>query len=225
MKFEIKHRWSGEILFSIEAENWRFAVEAAIKAKANLSEADLSWANLSWANLSEANLSEANLSWANLSEADLSKANLSWANLSWADLSKANLSWADLSKADLSKADLSKANLSEADLSPIKSDFFAVLSSAPKEVEGLRAAIVEGRIDGSTYEGECACLVGTIANVAQKSYEDLPRLRPNSRRAIERFFMAIKKGDTPQNSQASKLALEWLDEWLNAMKEAFAVKS
>jgi hypothetical protein len=47
MKFEIKNRWSGEILFSVEAESWRFAVEAAIKAKANLSEADLSEADLS----------------------------------------------------------------------------------------------------------------------------------------------------------------------------------
>jgi uncharacterized protein YjbI with pentapeptide repeats len=52
MKFEIKNRWSGEILFSVEAESWRFAVEAAIKAKANLSEADLSEADLSEADLS-----------------------------------------------------------------------------------------------------------------------------------------------------------------------------
>ena len=31
MKFEIKNRWSGKLIFSVEAENWRFAVEAAIK--------------------------------------------------------------------------------------------------------------------------------------------------------------------------------------------------
>jgi hypothetical protein len=37
MKFEIKNRWSGEILFSVEVETWRFAIEAAIKAKADLS--------------------------------------------------------------------------------------------------------------------------------------------------------------------------------------------
>lgn len=48
MKFEIKNRWSGELIFSIETDTWKLAVEAAIKAKANLSKADLSEANLSF---------------------------------------------------------------------------------------------------------------------------------------------------------------------------------
>ncbi len=36
----------------------------------------------------------------------------------------------------------------------------------------------------------------------------------DSSRLIERFFLGIKKGDTPENSQFSKLALEWVDEFL-----------
>ena len=59
MKFEIKHRSSGSVLFSIETDSWKLAVEAAVRSGANLS-----WANLSGANLSRANLSWANLSWA-----------------------------------------------------------------------------------------------------------------------------------------------------------------
>ena len=51
MKFQIKNRFTGNILFSVETDSWKLAVEAGIKAKANLS-----WANLSKANLSEANL-------------------------------------------------------------------------------------------------------------------------------------------------------------------------
>ncbi len=37
----------------------------------------------------------------------------------------------------------------------------------------------------------------------------------------ERFFAAIKPGDTPETSQFSKLAVEWIDEWLNKMRAAF----
>src|SRR3990167_1493954 len=91
MKIEIKHRISGIVLFSIEAESWKIAVEAAVKSRANLSGANLSGADLSWANLSGTDLSGANLS----------GANLSWADLSWADLSRANLSGANLSGAKI----------------------------------------------------------------------------------------------------------------------------
>ena len=62
MMFEIKHRYSNEVLFSIEIGTLRLAVEAAIKSVANLSGANLSGANLSRANLSGADLSLANLS-------------------------------------------------------------------------------------------------------------------------------------------------------------------
>ena len=89
MKFEIKNRWSGEIIFSIETDSWRLAVELAVKSRANLSRADLSGADLSGANLSGANLSGANLSRANLSGANLSGANLSGANLYGETLDKA----------------------------------------------------------------------------------------------------------------------------------------
>ena len=111
MKFEIKHRYNGEILFSIETDSWRLAVEAAIKSKADLRYADLRYANLRYANLRYANLSSANLSSANLRYADLRYANLSSANLSYAALSYADLRYADLSYADLSSADLRYADL------------------------------------------------------------------------------------------------------------------
>ena len=112
--FEIVNRWTGKTIFCVETVSLRFAVESAIKGKANLSGVDLSEANLSEANLSEANLSEANLSEANLSGADLRGA-----DLRGVDLSGADLSWANLSEADLSGVDLSGANLRGADLSGV----------------------------------------------------------------------------------------------------------
>ena len=142
-----------------------------------------------------------------------SSADLSSADLSYADLSSANLSSANLRYADLSSADLSSADLRYADLSSIKADYFDVLLRGKKEIEGLRAALVEGRVNGSTYEGECACLVGTIANVCHKAYNGMDNLQPNSDRPIERFFLAIKTKDTPETNQVSKLAVEWLDEF------------
>jgi uncharacterized protein YjbI with pentapeptide repeats len=244
MKIEIKHRWSGSVLFSIETDSMKLAVEAAVKQKVSLREADLSEAdlraadlraaNLRAANLSEANLSEADLSEADLSEANLSEANLSEANLRAADLSEANLRAADLRAADLRaadlraadlrEADLRAADLSEADLSDVRDDLWAVLSGAPAEVEGLRAAIAEGRINGSSYEGECACLVGTLANVCHTRYTTLRFVRHNSNRPAERFFMAIKKGDTPETNGVSRIVLEWVDQWLANMKAAFGPK-
>ena len=51
MKFEIRNRWSNELIFSVEADNWRLAVSAAIGAKANLRGANLRGADLRDANL------------------------------------------------------------------------------------------------------------------------------------------------------------------------------
>ena len=130
-------------------------------------------------------------------------------------------SGADLTDADLRGAVLTGADLRGADLTPIRNDLWAVLSSVPHEVAGLRTALLEGRVDGSTYEGACACLVGTLANVRHCKYDAIPTLRPDSARPAERFFLSIKPGDTPDTSQPAKLALEWIDTWLANMTAAF----
>ena len=183
---------------------WVFGEDGGARANlsgANLSSANLSGANLSGANLSGANLSSVNLSGANLSGANLSSANLSSANLSGANLYCANLYCANLSGANLSGANLSGANLSGANLSKIQEDFFKVLSVSKSEVVGLYDALQRGRIEGSCYEGECRCLVGTIAELRSEPYESLSiDLKPQSDRPIEKWFLGIKAGDTPQNN-------------------------
>jgi len=45
-KFEIKHRYSGAVLYSLETESIKLCVEAAAKSEANLWGADLRGANL-----------------------------------------------------------------------------------------------------------------------------------------------------------------------------------
>ncbi|UOK17382.1 pentapeptide repeat family protein [Bordetella phage vB_BaM-IFTN6] len=246
MKFEINNRWTGTVLFTADVPDdtdsgliAHGALEQAVAAGANLSGADLSGASLRGAYLRGAylrgaDLSGADLSGADLSGADLSGADLRGANLSDAYLSDANLRDAYLSDANLLDANLRDANLSGADLSgaslrgayltPIRDDMWAVLSATPAEVPALIAALKAGRVDGSTYEGECACLVGTLANARKVGFGSIESLEPNSSRPIERFFLSISRGDTPETNQFSKLALEWAEEWLARMQAAFLPK-
>jgi len=129
---EIKHRFTGAVLFALETESLKLCLQAAVKSRAylygaylrgadlsgaDLYGADLSGADLSGANLYGANLSGANLSGANLRGADLYGANLSGANLYGANLSGANLRGANLRGANLYGADLRGAYLRGADLS------------------------------------------------------------------------------------------------------------
>jgi len=117
MKWQIKHRYNKTILFEMEAEFFRQAVEEAVKTGADLSGADLSGVNLSGANLYRANLRGADLSGADLYRADLYRANLPGADLYRANLSGVNLSGANLYRANLSGVNLSGANLYLANLS------------------------------------------------------------------------------------------------------------
>ena len=184
MKTEIKHRWTGAVLYSGEHATVKDALLAAIAVKADLRRADLS----------EAYLSEADLSGADLSEAMLSE-------------------------AYLSEADLRRADLSGADLSVIKADLFLVLAlGGVEETRGLLESLRSGEIDGSQYEGECCCLVGTLANQKGCAYNAIEGLIPNAYRPAERWFLAIRTGDTPETSQVAKITEGWIEEWLSANK-------
>lgn len=77
---EIKNRFTGEVVKTIDADTLR---------RANLSDADLRRANLRGADLSRANFIDADLRRADLRDADLRRANLSGADLSDADLRRA----------------------------------------------------------------------------------------------------------------------------------------
>ena len=233
IKQEIRNRWTNAVQFTADitcapdatigvriglAVMWARQNDANLSG-ANLSGADLSDAYLSGANLSGAYLRGANLRGANLRGADLSGANLSDAYLSDAYLSDANLSDAYLSGANLRGANLRGAylrgaNLSDANLRSFKADFWAILTTARKEIPGLITAMREGRIDGSTYSGECACLVGTIANVRHVSADTLEQ---DSSRPAEQWFLMIKKGDKPGDDSgggfALQQALEWAEEY------------
>jgi hypothetical protein len=142
-------------------------------------------------------------------------ANLGGAYLGGANLRDADLRGANLGGANLGGANLRGANLGGADLRAFRADIFDILLRAPKEVPGLLTSLRAGKVDGSVYEGECACLVGTIANVRGVNYHDLGAgIEPDSGRPAEQWFMSIRKGDTPENSSVAKITEEWIEEFL-----------
>ena len=115
MKFEIKSRWTGAVIFTADIDcddgashsiKLGFAVKVAVNANA-----DLAGANLAHAYLARADLAGANLAHAYLAGADLAGANLAGADLAGAYLAGAKLAGADLAGADLAHADLAGAYL------------------------------------------------------------------------------------------------------------------
>jgi hypothetical protein len=224
-KFKIMSRWSGAVKFECELtahvarKSYGFclglAVRKALEAGADLRDADLRDANLGGANLRGANLRDANLG-----GADLRDANLGGANLRDANLRDANLGGANLGGANLRGADLGGANLRDANLGGAKKDFLSEVLKLPNELEALRLALTEGRVDGSTYSGHCACLAGTMANALHlddytgSAIAAAPGIvfEASASSPREVFFGAIREGDTPETSSASKIAVEWTDE-------------
>ncbi len=82
----------------------------------------------------------------------------------------------------------------------------------PGELEFLRDAIRNGKINGSVYEGECACLAGTLSKATGKSwsiFKDDSPIAIDASSPRERFFMGIAEGDTPETNPISAIALEW----------------
>jgi len=168
-------------------------------SRANLSNTDLCWATLNGAHLRKTNLCKANLRAANLCRADLRGAHLSGANLTGATLRGAQVSYEALVSANTSA---------------IARDVWDVLDHAQNEADGLLKALLAGHVEGSAYSGLCACLVGTLANVRGCHYQQLPGIVPRALRPAERWFVAIREGDTPENSPFSRLAAEWVMQWL-----------
>ena len=95
-----------------------------------------------------------------------------------------------------------------------RDDIWATLSALPHEILIVREALLLGLVNGSVYEGECACLVGTMAKAIGKNFNQIKGLVPHATRPSEMWFRNIRPGDTPENNQFSALAVKWIDELL-----------
>ncbi len=153
------------------------------------------------------------LKYIDLSNTDLEGMNLGNLNLICSDFFQANLKNTDFRGSELRSIYLNGANITGSNLEPIKQDMFLLLSHAKDEIPNLKKAIEKGKIDGSTYEGECACLCGTLEKSTNQDIVNKIFDLRNNYRPIERFFLPIKEGDTPETNQFSKRALEWIEEF------------
>ncbi|KDB68555.1 pentapeptide repeat protein [Bordetella bronchiseptica A1-7] len=116
MKFEIKNRWTGAVLFTADVPE---ETESGMVARVALEQAVKARANLAGANLARAYLAGAYLAGADLVDADLAGADLAGANLADAYLAGADLVDAYLAGADLAGANLADANLADARNLPV----------------------------------------------------------------------------------------------------------
>lgn len=207
MKIQIKKNFSLKVLFETEAESMKEALEKAVKQRVDLRDANLRGAYLVGAYLGGAYLRGADLRGANLRGAYLEGA-----DLRGADLRVAYLRGSDLGGADLGGAYLVGTNLRDANWDDTKKDMLEKLALMPDEVPYLYKAIHDGKINGSVYEGECACFCGTLANAKQIPIDSLP-IEKNVDSHIEKFFLGIRQGDNPENNLLSKLASEWIEEF------------
>ena len=97
-----------------------------------------------------------------------------------------------------------------------------IFQSLKKELPFLRDKLIKGEVDGTQYEGDCACLIGTLANAdgaLNKVCETIPFYDKGLHNFGEQWFYQIHKGDTPENNQFSKHALELIDSVLKEKKK------
>lgn len=227
----------GRELYHSNAPTLCAAVEEAVRQGLSLRGANLCGGNFADAYLCNGDFRGANFAGADFRDADLSDANCAGADFTGADFTGATLTDTILTGAKLADAIFTGANLrntiladtdlAAADLAPIREDFITEVRKLPAEIPALRQALVEGRIDGSRYTGKCACLAGTLA----RAHGDAPELlrqgyrigalvRVDATSPRERWFLAIRPGHTPDNSQVAAITLGWIDEAMEAAHRA-----
>ena len=116
---------------------------------------------------------------------------------------------ADLRGADLRGIPLK--NLPQDYVNLCSRDILFVLEHLKPEVPFLKDKLLAGQVDGSQYEGRCACLVGSLAKAAEGSVEAvcqaIPYYKMDVRNPGEQWFLNINEGDTPKTNEFSKHAV------------------
>ena len=167
---EIKHRYTGKVIFSCECETIKECLKNAIEKQINLSWANLRGVNLNGVDLRGVDLSGVDLRGANLSWVDLSGVDLQWANLRGANLSGVNLNGVNLSGVDLRGVDLQWANLRGVNLSGVN------LSGAKTDKRYVSVSCIgsEKRMTTYCFEDDtvwCGCFTGTLAQFEEQVNE------------------------------------------------------
>ena len=124
-------------------------------------------------------------------------------------------------------------------LNDVREDMLQKLEFAPAEAPALLAALEEGRVSGSFYNGTQCCFVGTLgkarhgelwesmcggkidlypSDLAINNNGALPGIIANPSSPVEKWFMRINSHDTPLTCWASAFAAGVVREFLDACK-------
>ena len=172
------------------------------------------------ADLRGAYLERAYLEGADLRGADLRGAYLERAYLEGADLEGAYLRGAYLEGADLRGSKLEQ--LPQSYINQCSRDMLFIFEHLKGELPFLRDKLIKGEVDGTQYEGECACLIGSLRKAdggVDKVCEAIPYYDKGTHNLGEQWFWNIHKGDTPENSDFAKHALLLIDSVLGKEKK------
>jgi len=96
-------------------------------------------------------------------------------------------------------------------------DMLFVFEHLKAELPFLRDKLVKGGVNGTQYEGDCACLIGTLANAdggIAKVCGAIPYYEKGLQNYCEQWFWQIREGDTPENNLYAAHALKLIDEVL-----------
>lgn len=180
----------------------RTRLQGASLVGANLQGAQMLWADLRDSDLRDATLVYADLAGVDFRDSSLRSADLSRSALNFAGIIPAKFEGADLTHTLFTLVDFENVDidLSGANLDPIRENFWSILEKVPDEVAGFRDALAKGRVNGTLYDGPCACLFGTIPGV---------EVHPT-----KQFFLAIREGEI---NQFSKIVLGWINQWERAL--------
>ncbi len=205
LKIEIK-TFGGTVLFSYSTENNTI--------KKTLERAAGEHAYLTGADLRGAYLTGADLTGAYLTGADLRGADLTGAYLTGADLTGAYLRGAYLTGADLTGAYLKIEDLPESFVNQTSRDMLFIFEHLKSELPYLREKLIKGEVDGSQYEGKCACLIGSLGKAdggVDKVCETIPFYDKGTHNLGEQWFLWIHEGDTPETNEFAAYALKLID--------------
>ena len=199
--------------------------------------ADLSGADLSQAIacagffertvMTDANLEAAQLLSCQMTNAALKNANLTKASLHDSDCTGANLSGAVITDLTLSAtllpgAYLGDVDLRDADLTPIRDDFFALLSCAPGAVPYLIEMLKEGAVHAYTMTADDK--FGMLAKILMGNpVSDTARFfRQDVSRYAELFAVGMFGAD-PASSQVTAILVEWAQTWLGRIRTGLQI--
>lgn len=229
--------FDGADLSGADCRNAIFSGANLSKAKflnANLISADLSHAVacaglFDRAVLTDANLKSAQLLSCQMTDANLRNVNLSKASLHDSDCTGANLSGADITDLTLSAtllpgAYLGDVDLRHADLTPIRDDFFAMLSCAPRAVPFLIDLLKDGT--AMAYTMTVDDKFGMLAKILMGNpVSDTARFfRQDVSRYAELFATGMFGAD-PADSQVSIILVDWAKTWLQRMRTELQILS